>query len=209
MAGGHRGAGGDTDPIIATRKSLPTTMVLPTSWHGAEGSRRLEDHGIRVEHVYQVGYSTQGCHLRPCVTHCHLPVLPQLHNKGPATVTNVTLRLDVPTEIDGRILFYLLELGTEGGISCTQPPGLNPKQVGHEGGDSTHPAGDGGGAEGVPFSFQLEMPQPTGVGPHNKTHRRERREADEPVAPALEKPVPVVSGGSPWDCSPTGTLGTG
>ncbi|NWZ25384.1 ITA2B protein, partial [Asarcornis scutulata] len=110
-------------------KSLPTTMVLPTSWHGAEGSRRLEDHGIRVEHVYQVGYSTQGCHLRPCVTHCHLTVLPQLHNKGPATVTNVTLRLDVPTEIDGRILFYLLELGTEGGISCTQPPGLNPKQV--------------------------------------------------------------------------------
>uniref|UniRef100_A0A8B9U8V0 Integrin alpha-IIb n=1 Tax=Anas zonorhyncha TaxID=75864 RepID=A0A8B9U8V0_9AVES len=125
-------------------KSLPTTMVLPTSWHGAEGSRRLEDHGIRVEHVYQ------------------------LHNKGPATVTNVTLRLDVPTEIDGRILFYLLELGTEGGISCTQPPGLNPKQ--------------------------LEMPQPTGVGPHNKTHRRERREADEPVAPALEKPVPVDCG---------------
>uniref|UniRef100_A0A8B9T684 Integrin subunit alpha 2b n=1 Tax=Anas platyrhynchos TaxID=8839 RepID=A0A8B9T684_ANAPL len=150
------------------RKSLPTTMVLPTSWHGAEGSRRLEDHGIRVEHVYQVGYSTQGCHLRPRVTHCHLPVLPQLHNKGPATVTNVTLRLDVPTEIDGRILFYLLELGTEGGISCTQPPGLNPKQ--------------------------LEMPQPTGVGPHNKTHRRERREADEPVAPALEKPVPVDCG---------------
>ncbi|XP_040392935.1 integrin alpha-IIb isoform X4 [Cygnus olor] len=125
-------------------KSLPTTMVLPTSWHGVEGSRRLEDHGIRVEHVYQ------------------------LHNKGPATVTNVTLRLDVPTEIDGRILFYLLELGTEGGISCAQPPNLNPKQ--------------------------LEMPQPTGVGPRNGTHRRERREAGEPVATALEKPIPVDCG---------------
>uniref|UniRef100_A0A8B9T854 Integrin subunit alpha 2b n=1 Tax=Anas platyrhynchos TaxID=8839 RepID=A0A8B9T854_ANAPL len=173
--------------VPAARTAPPAqvvTVVVPVEaqaamelrgWHGAEGSRRLEDHGIRVEHVYQVGYSTQGCHLRPRVTHCHLPVLPQLHNKGPATVTNVTLRLDVPTEIDGRILFYLLELGTEGGISCTQPPGLNPKQ--------------------------LEMPQPTGVGPHNKTHRRERREADEPVAPALEKPVPVVSGCSPWDCS--------
>uniref|UniRef100_A0A8B9T715 Integrin subunit alpha 2b n=1 Tax=Anas platyrhynchos TaxID=8839 RepID=A0A8B9T715_ANAPL len=181
--------------VPAARTAPPAqvvTVVVPVEaqaamelrgWHGAEGSRRLEDHGIRVEHVYQVGYSTQGCHLRPRVTHCHLPVLPQLHNKGPATVTNVTLRLDVPTEIDGRILFYLLELGTEGGISCTQPPGLNPKQ--------------------------LEMPQPTGVGPHNKTHRRERREADEPVAPALEKPVPVVSGCSPWDCSATGTLGTG
>lgn len=168
MAGGHRGAGGDTDPTIATRKSLPTTMVLPTSWHGAEGSRRLEDHGIRVEHVYQVGYSTQGCHLRPRVTHCHLPVLPQLHNKGPATVTNVTLRLDVPTEIDGRILFYLLELGTEGGISCTQPPGLNPKQVGHEGGDSTHPVGAGGGLRVSPSPSSWKCPNPQAWDPTTK-----------------------------------------
>ncbi|NXI65128.1 ITA2B protein, partial [Anseranas semipalmata] len=85
--------------------SLPATTVLPAGWRGAEGSRQLEDHGIRVEHVYQ------------------------LHNKGPATVTNVTLRLDVPSELDGLILLYLLELGTEGGISCARPPGLNPKQV--------------------------------------------------------------------------------
>ncbi|NXL92310.1 ITA2B protein, partial [Alectura lathami] len=85
--------------------SLPATTVLPADWRGVEGSRRLQDHGVRVEHVFQ------------------------LHNKGPATVTNVTLRLDVPRELGGRILLYLLELGTEGGISCAPPPGLNAKQV--------------------------------------------------------------------------------
>ncbi|KFP09987.1 Integrin alpha-IIb, partial [Egretta garzetta] len=54
--------------------SLPATMVLPMSWHRVEGSRRLEDHGIKVEHVYQ------------------------LHNKGPSTVSGVTLRLAVPRQ---------------------------------------------------------------------------------------------------------------
>ncbi|NWH48494.1 ITA2B protein, partial [Fregata magnificens] len=85
--------------------SLPATTVLPMSWHRVEGSRRLEDHGIKVEHVYQ------------------------LHNKGPSTVSGVTLRLAVPNQLGGRILLYLLELGTEGGMSCTNPPGLNAKQV--------------------------------------------------------------------------------
>ncbi|XP_075631313.1 integrin alpha-IIb isoform X4 [Balearica regulorum gibbericeps] len=33
--------------------SLPATTVLPASWHRVEGSRRLEHHGIKVEHVYQ------------------------------------------------------------------------------------------------------------------------------------------------------------
>ncbi|NXE84785.1 ITA2B protein, partial [Cochlearius cochlearius] len=85
--------------------SLPATTVLPLSWHRVEGSRRLEDHGIKVEHVYQ------------------------LHNKGPSTVSEVTLRLAVPSQLGGRILLYLLELGTEGGMSCTNPPGLNAEQV--------------------------------------------------------------------------------
>ncbi|NWI24149.1 ITA2B protein, partial [Sula dactylatra] len=85
--------------------SLPATTVLPTSWHSVEGSRRLEDHGIKVEHVYQ------------------------LHNKGPSTVSGVTLRLTVPSQLGGRFLLYLLELGTEGGMSCTNPPGLNAEQV--------------------------------------------------------------------------------
>ncbi|NWW72201.1 ITA2B protein, partial [Climacteris rufus] len=85
--------------------SLPVSTVLPTSWHGAEGSRRLEDHGIRVEHVYE------------------------LHNKGPSTVSGVTLRLAVPQRLRGRALLYLLELGTEGGMNCSRPAALNTAQV--------------------------------------------------------------------------------
>ncbi|NXX53993.1 ITA2B protein, partial [Scopus umbretta] len=85
--------------------SLPATTVLPATWHREEGSRRLEDHGIKVEHVYQ------------------------LHNKGPSTVSGVTLHLAIPSQLGGRILLYLLELGTEGGMSCTNPPGLNAEQV--------------------------------------------------------------------------------
>ncbi|XP_055553653.1 integrin alpha-IIb [Falco cherrug] len=124
--------------------SLPATTVLPTSWHRVEGSRRLEDHGIKVEHVYQ------------------------LHNKGPSTVSGVTLHLAIPSQLDGRILLYLLELGTEGGMNCTSPPGLNAEQ--------------------------LEIPRPTGAAPRNGTHRRERRELEEPLDAGLEDLVPV-------DCS--------
>ncbi|KAM6368925.1 integrin alpha-IIb isoform 2-T2 [Pluvialis apricaria] len=121
--------------------SLPATTVLPTSWHRVEGSQRLEDQGIKVEHVYQ------------------------LHNKGPSTVSGVTLHLAVPNLLGGRILLYLLEPGTEGGVSCASPPGLNAQQ--------------------------LEVPQPTGAAPRNGTHQRARREAEEPPAAGLEEPVPV------------------
>ncbi|NWV34871.1 ITA2B protein, partial [Grantiella picta] len=85
--------------------SLPATTVLPTSWHWVEGSRRLEDHGIKVEHVYQ------------------------LHNKGPSTVSRVTLRLAIPHQLGDHVLLYLLELGTEGGMNCSQHPALNHAQV--------------------------------------------------------------------------------
>ncbi|NWI10745.1 ITA2B protein, partial [Crypturellus soui] len=85
--------------------SLPATAVLPMAWQALEGSRQLEDHGLRVEHVYQ------------------------LHNKGPGTVSGVTLHLAVPSHLGGSPLLYLLELGTEGGMNCTEPPGLNPMQV--------------------------------------------------------------------------------
>ncbi|KAM6399143.1 integrin alpha-IIb [Rhynochetos jubatus] len=121
--------------------SLPATTVLPASWHGVEGSRQLEDHGIKVEHVYQ------------------------LHNKGPSTVSGVTLHLAVPSQLGDRILLYLLELGTEGGMSCAPPPGLNARQ--------------------------LEIPRPTGAAPRNGTHQRERRGAEEPPGAGLEEPTPV------------------
>lgn len=62
--GGQRGLGGtwgDTDTPSAASTSLPATTVLPASWHSAEDSRRPEDHGVKVEHVYQVGCCTRGC----------------------------------------------------------------------------------------------------------------------------------------------------
>ncbi|XP_064492663.1 integrin alpha-IIb isoform X1 [Pseudopipra pipra] len=121
--------------------SLPDTTVLPTSWQGVEGSRRLEDHGIKVEHVYE------------------------LHNKGPSTVSGVSLRLAVPHQLGGHILLYLLELGTEGGMNCTHHPDLNPAQ--------------------------LEIARPTGAAPGNGTRQRERREAEEPPGLGLGEPVPV------------------
>lgn len=74
---------------------------------------------------------------------CHLTVLPQLHNKGPSTVSGITLRLAIPSQLGGRILLYLLELGTEGGMSCTNPPGLNAEQVGCCLRTGTHPLGAG------------------------------------------------------------------
>ncbi|NXB08999.1 ITA2B protein, partial [Cnemophilus loriae] len=85
--------------------SLPATTVLPTSWHWVEGSRRLEDHGIKVEHVYEI------------------------HNRGPSTVSGVTVSLAVPHLLGDHVLLYLLELGTEGGMNCSHHPTLNPAQV--------------------------------------------------------------------------------
>uniref|UniRef100_A0A8B9PXU2 Integrin subunit alpha 2b n=1 Tax=Apteryx owenii TaxID=8824 RepID=A0A8B9PXU2_APTOW len=73
---------------------------------------------------------------------CHLARVPQLHNEGPSTVSGVTLRLAVPSRLQGSLLLYLLELGTEGGMNCTEPPGLNSKQVGGQwGGWGGTPAG--------------------------------------------------------------------
>uniref|UniRef100_A0A8C8BEF1 Integrin subunit alpha 2b n=1 Tax=Otus sunia TaxID=257818 RepID=A0A8C8BEF1_9STRI len=81
----------------------------------------------------------------PSPPQCHLTVLPQLHNKGPSTVSEVTLHLAVPSQLGGRILLYLLELGTEGGMSCTNPPGLNRVLGGVRG---VSPGCRGGGRRG-------------------------------------------------------------
>uniref|UniRef100_A0A8B9Q0G7 Integrin subunit alpha 2b n=1 Tax=Apteryx owenii TaxID=8824 RepID=A0A8B9Q0G7_APTOW len=91
-----------------------------------------------------------------------------LHNEGPSTVSGVTLRLAVPSRLQGSLLLYLLELGTEGGMNCTEPPGLNSKQ--------------------------LEIPRPTGASARNASHQRERRAVDELPPAALGEQVHVVSG---------------
>ncbi|XP_062364482.1 integrin alpha-IIb isoform X1 [Cinclus cinclus] len=100
--------------------SLPAITVLPTSWHWVEGSQRPEDHGIKVEHVYE------------------------LHNKGPGIVSGVTVSIAVPHLLGDHVLLYLLELGTEGGMNCSHHPALNPAQLGISGptaaahGNGTH-----------------------------------------------------------------------
>ncbi|XP_064380529.1 integrin alpha-IIb [Dromaius novaehollandiae] len=127
--------------------SLPVTAVLPPAWQPVEGSRRLEDHGLKVEHVYQ------------------------LHNKGPGTVSGVTLRLAVPSRLQGSLLLYLLELGTEGGMNCTEPPGLNSKQ--------------------------LEIPRPTGASARNASHQRERRAVPEQPPGAPGEPIHVNCSAEP------------
>ncbi|KAM9112383.1 integrin alpha-IIb [Pangshura tecta] len=83
--------------------SLPATVVLPVAgWELAEGSRRLEDHGPKVEHVYQ------------------------LHNQGPGTVSQAELRVEFPNQLQGEFLLYVMELSTEGRLNCSSPTGLNP-----------------------------------------------------------------------------------
>ncbi|NXM94214.1 ITA2B protein, partial [Sylvia borin] len=52
-----------------------------------------------------------------------------LHNKGPGTVSGVTLSLAIPHLLGDHVLLYLLELGTEGGMNCSHHPALNPAQV--------------------------------------------------------------------------------
>lgn len=60
----------------ATSMSLPATTVLPMEWRRAGDSRQPEDHGVRVEHVYQVGQGAggrrwHGPKVSPSATRCH------------------------------------------------------------------------------------------------------------------------------------------
>eukprot|EP00076_Gallus_gallus_P034382 XP_024999920.1 integrin alpha-IIb isoform X5 [Gallus gallus] len=85
--------------------SLPAATVLPAEWPRVEDSRRPDDHGVRVEHIYQ------------------------LHNKGPAAVAAVTLSVRVPIAAGGRALLHLLDVGTEGDVVCAPPPDLNAMRL--------------------------------------------------------------------------------
>lgn len=132
--------------------------------------------------------------ITPCAGH-YPTVLPQLHNKGPGTVNGVTLSLAVPHLLGDHVLLYLLELGTEGGMNCSHHPVLNPAQVGAAG--PLPPAGAGTCQEDayhpcVPF--QLEIPRPTAAAPGNRSHQRERREAEPLPGAGLGDLVRVVSG---------------
>ncbi|XP_025063061.1 integrin alpha-IIb isoform X2 [Alligator sinensis] len=83
--------------------SLPATMVVPLEgWTQPEGSRRLEDYGPKVEHVYQ------------------------LHNKGPGTVSGVALQVDFLSQFQSDFFLYLASHSTEGKINCSDPANINP-----------------------------------------------------------------------------------
>ncbi|XP_072212980.1 integrin alpha-IIb [Excalfactoria chinensis] len=85
--------------------ALPATAVLPIDWgRDGDGSSRPEERGVRVEHVYQ------------------------LHNKGPAAVTNVTMNIRVPIDVNGRVSMNITEMGTEGGINCGTTAGMDKVQ---------------------------------------------------------------------------------
>ncbi|XP_054657881.1 integrin alpha-IIb isoform X2 [Grus americana] len=99
----------------------------------------------------------------------------QLRSKNSPSSANTSVTVTVPVEAEaamelrgqlgGHILLYLLELGTEGGMSCANPPGLNAEQ--------------------------LEISRPTGAAPQNGTHHRERRDVEELQGAGLEEPIPV------------------
>lgn len=138
----------------------------------------------------------RGYPLCPCAGAGRYPtVLLQLHNKGPGTVSGVTLSLAVPHLLGGHVLLYLLELGTGGGMNCSHHPALNPAQVGAVGPLSAGGRWDmprGGCHPCVPF--QLGISAPTAAAPGNGTHQRERREAEPPAGAGLGDFVRVVSG---------------
>ncbi|XP_021233441.1 integrin alpha-IIb-like, partial [Numida meleagris] len=98
--------------------SLPATTVLPAEWQ-----RDGEEHEVRVEHVYQ------------------------LHNKGPAAVTGVTLLLRVPVTAGGRELLRLREPETEGEVTCEQLEAPGPAGAEQRNGTGPRERGDAGDAE--------------------------------------------------------------
>uniref|UniRef100_A0A8U8C438 Integrin alpha-2 domain-containing protein n=1 Tax=Geospiza parvula TaxID=87175 RepID=A0A8U8C438_GEOPR len=174
-------------------------------------SRRPEDHGIRVEHVYEVmPAGVQGCPCPLAPPQHHLlrwaspTVLPQLHNKGPGTVSGVTLSLAVPHLLGEHVLLYLLELGTEGGTNCSQHPALNPAQVGAAG---PCPPGALGHVREVVSPL---CPLPAGDLRSDGRSARERQPAPGApgggAAPGSGAGGPGAGGARP--CGERGTLGT-
>uniref|UniRef100_A0A8U8BZX6 Uncharacterized protein n=1 Tax=Geospiza parvula TaxID=87175 RepID=A0A8U8BZX6_GEOPR len=164
-----------------------------------------------VEHVYEVmPAGVQGCPCPLAPPQHHLlrwaspTVLPQLHNKGPGTVSGVTLSLAVPHLLGEHVLLYLLELGTEGGTNCSQHPALNPAQVGAAG---PCPPGALGHVREVVSPL---CPLPAGDLRSDGRSARERQPAPGApgggAAPGSGAGGPGAGGARP--CGERGTLGT-
>lgn len=143
----------------------------------------------------------RGCPLcHPCAGH-HPTVLPQLHNKGPSTVSGVTLSIAVPHLLGDHVLLYLLELGTEGGMNCSHHPALNPAQVGAAGPLRAGGRWDVSGRCGSPL-----CPLPAGDSP---SHGRSAREPQPPAGAPAGGAGPGSRAGAPRPCGERVTPGTG
>lgn len=132
------GTEGDTDPPLPPAPPCLPPRCCPragSGWRAAGGSRTTASRWSTSMRWDTAPAGAQGMsplsppRRPPCAGH-HPTVLPQLHNKGPGTVSGVTLSLAVPHLLGDHVLLYLLELGTEGGMDCSHHPALNPAQVG-------------------------------------------------------------------------------
>lgn len=178
--------------------------MLPTSWQRVEGSQRLEDHGIKVEHVYEVGHGTRGCSgmspLSPvwchplCWAPSHRPPAapqqrPRHRQRGhPEPLHPSPAGRPRPALPAGA--------GHRRGHQLLAPPRPQPRP-GTGLRDRCPPAGARtcqGGACHPCVPFQLEIPRPTAAAPGNRSQQRERREAEPASGAGLGDLVRVVRG---------------
>ncbi|XP_030077680.1 integrin alpha-IIb isoform X2 [Microcaecilia unicolor] len=96
-------------PVAAMAKvdlrggSVPAVIILPVAdWEQKEGSKKPEDNGEMVMHIYE------------------------LHNRGPGTVTDVDLLLTFPDRFQDDYFLYLLQIEADAGIHCPNNTELNP-----------------------------------------------------------------------------------
>uniref|UniRef100_A0A8D0GVU0 Integrin subunit alpha 2b n=1 Tax=Sphenodon punctatus TaxID=8508 RepID=A0A8D0GVU0_SPHPU len=86
--------------------SLPASVMLPlVGWEYRNASRKPEDYGPKVEHVYQ------------------------LHNQGPGMVTGVEIAVGFPSRFQGDFFLYITGLSTDAKVNCSHPIDTNPLQL--------------------------------------------------------------------------------
>ncbi|XP_053119523.1 integrin alpha-IIb [Hemicordylus capensis] len=83
--------------------SAPAVIVLPPILKDYNnGSMKGNDHGPKVEHIYQ------------------------LQNEGPSTISGAELLIGFPRYLGGDLLLYIARITTEGNITCSSPNLTNP-----------------------------------------------------------------------------------
>ncbi|XP_054851580.1 integrin alpha-IIb isoform X2 [Eublepharis macularius] len=86
--------------------SAPASVLLPlVSGEPKNESKKVEDYGPRVEHIYQ------------------------LQNDGPSSVSKSELLVNFPNRFRGSFLLYISRVTTEGSISCSPSNETNPLKL--------------------------------------------------------------------------------